>query len=137
MVESGRRRGIGRINIEFTGLTRVVESASERAHRTKVEAGGYSRTTSLASRCRLWFHGPKFLVEKMFAENYNSSSSPALAHGFVVLGIFNPCDVQNVVVARNFYFRQTQLRLTPLLIFDPHSRMYFPKPVKPQAARLP
>jgi len=48
VVESGRRRGVDRVNIQFTGLTRVAQNASERAHRTKVAANGNSRATSLA-----------------------------------------------------------------------------------------
>ena len=50
MVEPGRRRGIDRLNVDFGGFTRVAQNASERAHRTKVEAGGNSRATSFANR---------------------------------------------------------------------------------------
>ena len=64
MVESGRRPGMGRVNIAFGGFTRFAQNASERAHRAKVEAGGNWRATSLASRSGFWFHGPKSFIEK-------------------------------------------------------------------------
>lgn len=64
MFESGRRRGMGWVSIEFGGLPRVVESASERANRTKVQPHRNSRATSLASRCGFCFHGTKSFVEK-------------------------------------------------------------------------
>jgi hypothetical protein len=55
--------------------------SKEGANRTKVEAGGDSRATNLASRCDFWFHGPKFFVEKRFAKDYNSSL--ARVYGFI------------------------------------------------------
>src|ERR1700756_2382550 len=50
MVESQRRQRRSRGAIQLDGLIPLVESASECAHWTKVEAGGNSCTTSLASR---------------------------------------------------------------------------------------
>jgi hypothetical protein len=58
MVEPGRWRGIGRLNIDFGGFTLVAQNASERAQRTKVETDRDSRATSLASRCGFCFHDP-------------------------------------------------------------------------------
>jgi hypothetical protein len=60
----------------------------EGANRTKVEAGGNTCATSLASRCGVCFHGSKSFVEKAFAGNYNSSL--ASVHEFIILGAFAP-----------------------------------------------
>src|ERR1700751_172663 len=69
------------INLYFISHTRVVESASERTNRAKIEAGWHPSTTSLASRCDFCFHGRKSLVEGSFAKDYNSS--PPSVHRFV------------------------------------------------------
>jgi hypothetical protein len=79
MIESGRRRGMGRVNIEFASLTCVVESASEGANRADLTARGNHCPASLASTPGVWFHGPKSFVEKTFAKDYNSSL--AAVHG--------------------------------------------------------
>ena len=88
MIKSECSQGMAHINIKRTGLARVVDSAAERANRTKIEAGGNSRATGLASRCGFWFHGSKTFVGKRFADDYNSS--PAAVHGLISLSIFDP-----------------------------------------------
>jgi hypothetical protein len=69
------------INLYFISHTRVVESASERTNRTKIEAGWHTSTTSLASRCDFCFDGRKSLVGGSFAKDYNFS--PPSAHRFM------------------------------------------------------
>ena len=72
---------MGRVNIEFASLTRVVQSASEGTNRADLTARGNHCPASLASTPGVWFHGPKAFGEKVFAKDYNSSL--AAVHGLI------------------------------------------------------
>ena len=61
--------------------------SKEGANRTKIEAGGNTCATSLASRRGFCFHGSKSFAEKGFAEDYNSSL--VTVHTFIIVGVFS------------------------------------------------